>query len=111
HTWFRDNSKSQIDDIWTSYSILLDVTEPKLTTADESTKSDHKILSIEWNTADNWTKFSDDLIKKMDELQLHSPNIQNENHLNKYWNIWENLLHATVNKHIPYSYSSPQTFH
>ncbi|CAG8755118.1 5238_t:CDS:1 [Gigaspora margarita] len=109
HTWSRDNSRSQIDDIWTSYLILLDVTESKLTTADESTKSDHKILSIEWNTgislksgrkkcskkkiylydkvtADDWTKFSDDLIKKMDKLQLHAPNIQNENYLNKYWN-------------------------
>ncbi|CAG8732982.1 9868_t:CDS:2 [Gigaspora margarita] len=33
-----------------SYSILLDVSEPKLSTSDESTKSDYKILSIEWNT-------------------------------------------------------------
>ncbi|CAG8750269.1 2547_t:CDS:2 [Gigaspora margarita] len=88
--------KSQIDDIWPSYSILLDVSEPELSTSDESTKSDHKILSIEWNTeislkmghkkrskrkiymydrvtTDNWTKFSDDLTKKMEELQLHSP--------------------------------------
>ncbi|CAG8688240.1 20080_t:CDS:2 [Gigaspora margarita] len=46
HTWSRDNSRSQIDDIWTSYSILLDISEPKLLTSDESTKSDHKILSI-----------------------------------------------------------------
>ncbi|CAG8694489.1 30383_t:CDS:2 [Gigaspora margarita] len=91
HTWSRDNSKSQIDDIWTSYLILLDISEPKLSTSDESTKSDHKILSIEWNTrislktgrkkqskrkiymydrvtTDDWTKFSDDLIKKMKEL-------------------------------------------
>ncbi|CAG8624627.1 14331_t:CDS:2 [Gigaspora margarita] len=50
HTLSRDNSRSQIDDIWTSYSILLDVSEPKLSTSDESTKSDHKILSIEWDT-------------------------------------------------------------
>ncbi|CAG8547895.1 9424_t:CDS:2 [Gigaspora margarita] len=47
HTWSRDNSRSQIDDIWASYSILLDILEPKLSTSDESTKSDHKILSIE----------------------------------------------------------------
>ncbi|CAG8509053.1 31295_t:CDS:2 [Gigaspora margarita] len=65
-------------------------------TANKSTKSDHKILLIKWNTgislklghkkhskrkiylydkvtADDWNKFSDDLIKKMDELQLYSP--------------------------------------
>ncbi|CAG8677942.1 6725_t:CDS:2 [Gigaspora margarita] len=134
HTWSRNNSSNQIDDIWTSYSILLNVSEPKLLTSDESTKSDHKILSIEWNTGislktgrkkqskrkiymynrvttDDWTKFSDDLIKKMEELQLHSPIIQDKNHLNKYWNKWENLLCTTINKHIPYSYSAPRTFH
>ncbi|CAG8841416.1 33765_t:CDS:2, partial [Gigaspora margarita] len=107
HAWSRDNSKSQIDDIWISYSILLDVSEPELSTSDESTKSDHKILSIEWNigislkmgrkkwskrkiymyarvTTDDWTKFSDNLTKKMEELQLYSPIIQNKNYLNKY---------------------------
>ncbi|CAG8813947.1 42888_t:CDS:1, partial [Gigaspora margarita] len=91
HTWSRDNSRSQIDDIWTSYSILLDVSDSKLLTADELTKNKYKILSIEWNTrislmtgykkqskrkiymynrvtTDDWTKFSDDLIKKMEEL-------------------------------------------
>ncbi|CAG8775236.1 28644_t:CDS:1 [Gigaspora margarita] len=47
----------------------------------------------------------------MDKLQLYSTNIQNENHLNKYWNTWENSPRTTINKHIPYSYSSPQTFH
>ncbi|CAG8801465.1 45788_t:CDS:2, partial [Gigaspora margarita] len=101
HTWSRDNSKSQIDDIWTSYSILLDISEPKLLTSNESPKSDHKILSIEWNTGIS-LKTSHNLIKKMDELQLYSSIIQDENHLNKYWNTWENLLHATINKHIPY---------
>lgn len=134
HTWSRDNSKSQIDDIWTSYSILLDISEPKLITTDESTKSDHKILSIEWNTGiyiatgckkrskrkiymydkttnDNWTEFADDLTKKMNELQLQSPTIQDETQLNKYWNTWENLLRSSINKHIPYTYSAPRIFH
>ncbi|CAG8498507.1 11098_t:CDS:2 [Gigaspora margarita] len=85
HTWSRDNSKSQINDIWTSYSILLDVSEPKLSTSDESTKSDHKILSIKWNTRIS-LKTGYDFIKKIEELQLYSSIIQDENHLNKYWN-------------------------
>ncbi|CAG8813999.1 4792_t:CDS:2, partial [Gigaspora margarita] len=37
-------------------------------------------------TTDDWTKFSDDLIKKMEELQLHSLIIQDKDHLNKNWN-------------------------
>src|SRR5260364_346878 len=62
-------------------------------------------------TNDNWTEFADDLTKKMNELQLQSPTIQDETQLNKYWNTWENLLRSSINKHIPYTYSAPRIFH
>src|SRR5260363_9431 len=62
-------------------------------------------------TNDNWTEFADDLTKKMNKLQLQSPTIQDETQLNKYWNTWKNLLRSSINKHIPYTYSAPRTFH
>ncbi|CAG8830652.1 27280_t:CDS:1, partial [Gigaspora margarita] len=41
------DSSSQMDDIWASYSVLLNLTKPRLIDAEESTKSDHKIIITE----------------------------------------------------------------
>ncbi|CAG8837669.1 20889_t:CDS:2, partial [Gigaspora margarita] len=46
-TWARRESSSQIDDIWASYSVLLNLTEPQLIDTEESIKSDHKIIITE----------------------------------------------------------------
>ncbi|RIB19921.1 hypothetical protein C2G38_2180566 [Gigaspora rosea] len=93
HKWSRQDTKSQIDDIWTSYTILLNFTSPILISANEITNSDHKILTTEWNTGinrtlqrpkrssrkiylydrvtdDGWIDFDDEIKRKLDEFNL-----------------------------------------
>ena len=47
-TWHRNNSSSQIDDIWVSSDILLDIETPTFTNATGITESDHIIMSTTW---------------------------------------------------------------
>ena len=49
-TWHRNNSSSQIDDIWVSSDILLDIKTPTFTNAIGITESDHIIMSTTWYT-------------------------------------------------------------
>ena len=49
-TWRRNNSYSQIDDIWVSSDLLLNIDSPELINATGITDSDYTILLTTWHT-------------------------------------------------------------
>ncbi|CAG8543292.1 3147_t:CDS:2, partial [Gigaspora rosea] len=90
-----------------------DITEkPKLIDATDVTNSDHKILLTEISLDLAIKNRRQKLCKKKSYSITESPNKdESEVELNKMWNIWDNLIRATANAHIPYSYTWAKEFH
>ncbi|CAG8811422.1 34717_t:CDS:2, partial [Gigaspora margarita] len=89
-TWSRGDCMSQIDDIWASYSILLDLEEPRMTNATLITNGDHK------DNRGRLVRFHERLGKTNRKEKLNEQTKPtSKTAMNKRWNTWNNQLRAT----------------
>jgi hypothetical protein len=132
-TWNRNNSYSQIDDIWISTDILLDVEIPNLTNAIGITESDHSIVSTTWftnfsshcprnkkkkrkiylydrMTNENWEEFSDKIHQNLMLIPNQEP-ITDAKSLNKNWHIWSSNIVQVANQLIPTTHTITKPFY
>ena len=132
-TWNRNNSYSQIDDIWVSTDILLDTEIPNITSAIGITESDHSIISTTWvtnfsshcprnkkkkrkiylydrMTNENWEEFSNKIQQNFTLMSNQEP-ITDTKSLNRNWHIWSSKIIQVANQLIPTTHTVPKPFY
>src|SRR6185312_6857762 len=109
-TWHNNTTSSQIDDIWVSPDILLDLDRPVLTDTTGISDSDHMIITSTWytnftpkaprykkkkrkvycynkTTKQNWDDFAGKITSQLRSTPP-PPIIEGVDQLNKSWHIW-----------------------
>lgn len=133
-TWVGPTSSSQIENIWCTSDLLLDLDTPLIQSASFITNSDHSIVSTTWHiqihkqhtprnkkrkrkiyqyekmSKENWEEFSKDIDHFFEQQEL--PDLPTDlAKLNKHWHTWSMAIKRLINKHIPFSFTSPKTFY
>ncbi|CAG8549379.1 4452_t:CDS:2, partial [Gigaspora rosea] len=134
-TWSRGTSHSQLDDIWISSHMIIEISPLAISLPTDSTDSDHMILTISWhhniNTAlprtkknkhkvflydkmneKTWTNFSNSISQTLieDNLDVESPIIDSIT-LNKQWHKLNLAIKRATNTHIPFTMRQQNTYY
>src|SRR6185437_845438 len=128
HTWFRESSHSQIDDIWAFSHMIAELLPPMILSSVKSTSSDHEIVTVFWNHSINtalsrtkkckckifhydkmnnetWVNFAESISQNLTKANIDMDSlIVDTSSLNKLWHKLNLAIKVAVNTHILFAF-------